>query len=423
MKIRVEFVPPEIIEQYNLKPLIHNGWLYIKIMKGMYGLKQAGYLANANLRKHLEKYGYFPCPHTRGLWKHKTRDIQFVLIVDDFGIKYVNEQDKIHLLNALRDRYTIATDETGANYCGLSLLWDYNTRTLEMSIPKYIPSLLEHLQFESTNPEHSPHTHLQPAYGQKIQYVTDDKPMPTLPKKESKRIQQIIGSLLYYARAVDPTLLVALGTLASQQNAPTEKTATAITQILNYVATHPLAVVKYVASPMVLQIHSDASYLSEPKARSRAGGHLFLSNESSTLPNGPIHTLSHIMRNVMSSAAEAEIGAVFTNAQAALPIRQALLDMGHPQPPSPIRTDNKTAQGFLNETIKAKRTKAIDMRFYWTIDRIHQKQFTISWCPGTENSLADYHTKHHPPSHHRKMREHIFNSAYSLQFKFHSVRV
>jgi len=314
MRIRVEFVPPEIIQQYNLKPLIHNGWLYIKIMKGMYGLKQAGYLANANLQKHLEKYGYFPCPHTRGLWKHKTRNIQFVLVVDDFGIKYVNEE-KLHLLNALKDRYTIATDVTGANYCGLSLLWNYKDRTLEMSMPKYIPSLLEHLQFTPNSPEHSPHTHTLPVYGQKVQYATNDKPMPILPKKESKRIQQIIGSLLYYARAVDPTLLVALGTLASQQNTPTETTATAITQILNYVATHPLAVIKYVASPMILQIHSDASYLSEPKARSRAGGHFFLSNKSSTLPNGPIHTLSNIMRNVMASAAEAEIGAVFANAQ------------------------------------------------------------------------------------------------------------
>ena len=115
MRINKKIVPKEIIDQYNLRPLIHNDWLYIKIMKGMYGLKQAGYLANQNLKTHLHKYGYSPSKHTRGLWTHKTRDIQFILVVDDFGIKYTKEEDKNHLMNALRDRYTISIDSTGAN--------------------------------------------------------------------------------------------------------------------------------------------------------------------------------------------------------------------------------------------------------------------------------------------------------------------
>ena len=81
----------------------------------------------------------------------------------------------------------------------------------------------------------------------------------------------------------------------------------------------------------------------------------------------------------MASAAESEIGAAFSNAQSALPLRQALMDLGPPQPPTPIRTDNSTANGFLNESIKAKRTKAIDMRFYWLIDQMNQNQFTVYW--------------------------------------------
>ena len=87
----------------------------------------------------------------------------------------------------------------------------------------------------------------------------------------------------------------------------------------------------------------------------------------------------------MASAVESEIGAAFTNAQAVLPLRQALIDLGHPQPPTPIRTDNSTANGFLHETIKAKRTKAIDMRFYWLIDGMQQNQFTVYWKRGFTN--------------------------------------
>ena len=190
---------------------------------------------------------------------------------------------------------------------------------MEISIPNYIPNLLTQLQFESTKTEHDPHEHNMPIYGTHVQHQTDEPSLPVLPKQEITKIQQVVGSLLYYARAVDPTLLVALGSIASEQIKPTQKTAKAITKILNYVATQPLAIIKYNASPMILHIHSDASYLSEKKARSREGGHFFLSDHKSVSPNEPVHTVSNILRNVMASAAESEIGAAFTNAQAASP--------------------------------------------------------------------------------------------------------
>jgi len=109
---------------------------------------------------------------------------------------------------------------------------------------------------------------------------------------------------------------------------------------------------------MILHIHSNASYLSEKKTRSRAAGHSYLaSNSTKSAHNDPIHTLCSIMCNVMASAGEAEIGTVFHSAQDVIPLRNALEDMGHPQPPIPIQTDNTTAAGFLNNTIKQKRTK------------------------------------------------------------------
>jgi len=78
--------------------------------------------------------------------------------------------------------------------------------------------------------------------------------------------------------------------------------------------------------------------------------------------------------------------------------------MGHPQPgPTPIQCDNTVATGIANDTVKAKRTKAMDMRFYWIKDRVRQGQFRIHWKSGDQN-LADYHTKHHPPSHHQRVR-------------------
>ena len=105
----------------------------------------------------------------------------------------------------------------------------------------------------------------------------------------------------------------------------------------------------------------------------------------------------------MGSAAEAEIGAAYINSQEAVPIHTLLLELGHPQPATPIQVDNSTANGFANDTIKQKRSKAIDMRFYWIRDRTSQGQFLIYWKPGITN-LGYYHTKHHSPSHHQLMR-------------------
>ena len=154
---------------------------------------------------------------------------------------------------------------------------------------------------------------------------------------------------------------------------------------------------------MVLYIHSDASYLSEAKARSRTGGHVYLGNPPTNKPsrnNGSILSTSTIMRHVMASAAEAECGALFNNTKEGVVLRNTLIEMGHPQPPTPVQVDNSTAYGFANKQIKQKQSKSMDMRFYWIQDRVDQKQFHIYWQPGPTN-LADYNTKHHPPAHHR----------------------
>ena len=101
---------------------------------------------------------------------------------------------------------------------------------------------------------------------------------------------------------------------------------------MDYAATHPDAVSTYRKSDMLLAVHSDASYLSEPKARSRAGGHFFLASDVS-IPanNGAVLNNANLNKTVMSSAAEAEIGPIFLNAREAIPARNKLIEMGHPQ--------------------------------------------------------------------------------------------
>jgi hypothetical protein len=176
---------------------------------------------------------------------------------------------------------------------------------------------------------------------------------------------------------------------------------------------------------MYLWGHSDASYLSEPHSRSRIGGYFFLSDrpkdptrpptpqDAPPTPNGAIHVVTHLMKEVVSSAAEAETGGLFYNGKEACPIRTTLSELGFPQGPTPIQTDNSTACGIANDTVKQRRSKAMDMRYYWIRDRVLQNQFHIYWAQGSDN-LADYFTKHHPASHHRAVRPFYLHTANAL---------
>jgi hypothetical protein len=146
MRLSLALLPDEIVSQYNLLDIAIDGYVYLEICKGMYGLPQAGILASKRLTKHLATFGYYPTDQTPGLWRHKTHPIAFSLVVDDFGVKYVGRQNAEHLVAALKALYPVTTDWNGQLYCGLALQWDYATRTVDYSMPGYITAALHKFQ-------------------------------------------------------------------------------------------------------------------------------------------------------------------------------------------------------------------------------------------------------------------------------------
>jgi hypothetical protein len=408
MRINIKLIPPSIIQQYNLTPLVHNSHVLVEIRKGMYGLPQTGIIAHKRLVAHLLQHGYTKSTHTPGLFTHTTRPISFCLVVDDFGIKYIYKRDAHHLIQVLETLYKITVDWTGTKYIGLTLAWNYTQGFVDISMPGYVKRALLRFQHpQPLKPQHAPSKFTRPAYGQQqLTPIPDSSDI--LETDATRRLQEIIGVLLYYARAIDNTMLVALNALAISKT--TKQTSLAAVHLLNYAATHPDATIRYKSSKMILHVHSDASYLSEPEARSRAGGYFFMGDGHDTSDhNGPIHAVCSVMKVVLASAAEAELGALFHNSKDAAWIRTILLTMGHPQPATPIQTDNACASGILNQTVKQRRSKAIDMRFYWIRDRIQQKHFNVYWRKGSDN-LADYFTKHHSVSHHKQIRNKYLHS-------------
>jgi hypothetical protein len=189
----------------------------------------------------------------------------------------------------------------------LTLDWDYNKLTVDLSMPGYIKAALHKYQHPSpARPEHAPHTWNLPIYGAKTQFVNDETTSPTLSDKDVNKLQQLTGTLLYYARAVDPTLIMPINVLASGQSNATDVTSDKVIKLLNYCNTHPETKIRYHASNMILHIHSDASYLSENEAKSRAGGFFYMGSDTKTdkkLTNGALLIISKVLKHVMSSAA------------------------------------------------------------------------------------------------------------------------
>ena len=406
MRIHSRYFLDDIRKHYNIDELIDDdGYVYVMIKKGMYGLKQAAILAYKHLVNLLAPHGYHPCPNTTGLWKHETRPTKFCLCVDDFGVKYFSQADADHLLDALKQHYKISVDLEGKNYCGLTMDWNYQQGYVDISMPKYIPAMLKKLQHPSPKkPQYAPHQWVQPIYGRRLQMTPVDDSDP-LPREGIRKVQSIVGSILYYARALDSTMLPSLNDIGSKQASATTDTEKQCTMLLDYAATYPNAKIRFYASDMNLQADSDAAYLVLPSARSRYAGYFYLGTLKSTNGrlNGAILVVCKSIRSVVASAAEAETGGLFYNGQDAIIIRHSLEALGHPQPKTPIKTDNSTATGFIYDNIRQRKSKTWDMRWNWLRDKQTHNVLNYYWDAGKNND-ADYFTKHHAPKHHREMR-------------------
>ena len=382
MRIHRKYIPRDILEKYNLHNMFHKDHVYCQIDKGMYGLKQAAILAYNQLCKRLNEAGYKPIIGSAGMFRHVTRPTIFCLCIDDFGIKHYSNDDLDHLLQTLGKHYEYSIDHTGTDFCGLHYTWNYDQGFVDVSLPQYIQTTLARLQHKPPkSPQYSPHHHYAVRYTKTPgrQYATQEDNSPLLSPKETKWVQSVIGSFLYYCRAIDCTISTTLNDLAQQQSQPTVTTREKCNRLMDYLATYPNAFIRYHASDMILNVDSDAAYLVLPNARSRIAGFFHLTNKVDPIRNGPLLVECKTLRHVVTSAAEAETSACYHNAQTSIHIRYLLNELGHRQPPTPIKVDNSTTNGFVHNNINQRKSKSWDMRLHWLCDKEVQKQIAVYW--------------------------------------------
>ena len=158
MRIALKYIIQEVIDEYNLTSMVHSGYMYTEIRKGMYGSKEAGIIAYKNLVQKLKPHGYYPVAYTPGIWKHTSLTTIFTLAVDNFGIKFFHKTDAQHLFDALQQSYHIKIDWSGNHYCGLTITWQYAQGYMDISMSGYASKALQkflHLALKC--PQHAPH--------------------------------------------------------------------------------------------------------------------------------------------------------------------------------------------------------------------------------------------------------------------------
>ena len=197
--------------------------MHAEVRGGMYRFSQVGRLAYEDLKSHITIYGYNLVKFIPGLWKYKSNNVSFTLVVDDFGLKYTNIKWLNHFINALKSKYVIIINITGNLHIGVTLQWNYKDSKIHYSMPGYLLWLLQrllHIKLKSNQDSFSPALHIN--YGEK-KNAFEDKDLPILEKEGITIIQSIVGISLYFRQIIDNTILVVVNNIGSQQVKPAEK--------------------------------------------------------------------------------------------------------------------------------------------------------------------------------------------------------
>ncbi len=273
LKIPLSLFPEWTIDQYKLKTLALDGSVYIEMRRVVWVILQAGVLANKRLRRKLAPFGYYESTNTPGLWCHKTRPITFTLVVNNFGVKFVNKTNVDHLISSIKQTYKLTKDWTGNLYCSIMLEWDYVNHTVAISMPGYIKKMQEYKHVMAKRLQTCPYSPEPKQFVTEAQAPLPPNNSPQINVKRIKRVQKVVGSILYYAQAVDMTILMAFSLIVVEQIKAAERTMSRCRQLLDYLLGHSDAKICFHASDMILNIHLDAPCLSKNNARSRTCCH------------------------------------------------------------------------------------------------------------------------------------------------------
>ena len=386
---------PEIIERYNLMALERNGKVLAQVTGGMYGHPLAGIGAYKQLDAWLKVNNFVNTVEMPCVYKHETRKgLAFVLIVDDFLIKFHSQDDRDWLITTLEQKYGVKTNfSRKINFDGLDFELDYEGGKIKVSMNGEVASMLKRFNLQDIKGAQTPAIAESISYGAQSQLAKDDITDTYVPTAaEVKLLQQMVGSALWFSKNCDYSALFAVTAAASTPSFTLKRER--LLRIFAYWKQFPEPFVTYVASDMVLRGVCDASYASEPGAKSRIGAGFWLGSKDDAyvVNNGLIEAASWKVDIVCGSVMEAEYIALYMLAQRAIFLKHICVALGYEQKSIDLYTDNACAKGIAEQSITMKRSRTVDIKYHWVRQRVQMGEFRIIWVPGQFN-LADALTK------------------------------
>jgi hypothetical protein len=394
LRLGYKHIPDAILKKYNWYRFQEKGYIWFEIRRAMYGMDDAARKSFLLITQRLREAGYMSTERNPTIFRNSVTGVAFTLVVDDLAVKWKNRKDFQHLLDTLRQSYTIKVEERLTHYIGLTIDYPVSKNYLAISMPGYADNMVNVLNIQQ--PKFVATPAITPVFNpnSKVQRAEQDN-SPPCPDK-TRWVQQAIGLANYFARGVNYSIKTAINKIALEQSAPTANTIIKTLRLLHYIYYHRNPVIRFYPQHMQIQSHSDASYLSEPKARSRYSYVVWIGDPVSQHANfyvpGIIQYETGIIRNVVTSVAEAEYTALFLATMAVIKARNFLEDLGYTQNRTTIYVDNKCAQGLANRSCKDKHLKHIDMRLHFTRDKIDSAEIAVDYVP-TKDNLADFGTK------------------------------
>ena len=402
MFISAKDISPKLRATYGHLIEQRSGRLLLKLVKSIYGMRQAGFIAQKNLIELLKAHGYRESGYD-SIFTSDDGKVIFLTHTDDFAIGYDEEKGVEKLKGILTDaRYTLVIDKEAKNFCGFQVKYDREALvpTMTLSVEKILEKALLRFGYNDTNmlkkkttPYPTAITQDNRNYDPREQKADESR---MLNEQELTLLQEMIGVLRYIAMAVYGHLELCIAKIASSMAEPRMAMLDATKRIFQYLSNpdNRGRCLRYERSDMQLRAVSDASYGTETRFRSRSGGYIFLGRkDDDEWVNAPIEIVCSVQQNVCTCTVEAEYVALFDIGTRLIYLKELIQGMGYTQETIEIECDNQGAVGIATLTKNNRKMRHIAMRYHWTREQVLQKNFDIVWRTG-KNNKADYATKY-----------------------------